>query len=62
MHKLLVADGAPRILCVSQSTLALMRNPVVSQRSKRMDVLHHWERARAGRNEIVLDHCSTKTI
>jgi hypothetical protein len=38
MHKLLVdlgvADGAPRILCASQSALALVQNPVVSQRSK----------------------------
>jgi hypothetical protein len=57
MHKLLVgqrvSDEAPRILCDSQSALALVLNPVVSQQSKQM--LYH----RAGRNEILLEYCST---
>jgi hypothetical protein len=55
-----VVEGVPRILSDSQSALALVRNPVVSQRSKHIDVLHHFVRERSERGEIGLEYCSTE--
>jgi hypothetical protein len=64
MRKILVdlgvAEGVPRIRSDSQSAIALVRNPVVSQRSKHIDVVHHFVRERSDRGEIVLEYCSTK--
>jgi hypothetical protein len=64
MRKILVdlgvAEGVPRIRSDSQSSLALVRNPVVSQRSKHMDVLHHFVREWSDRGDIVSEYCSTE--
>jgi hypothetical protein len=57
-----VADGAPRNLRDSQSALALMRNLVVSQRSKRIVMPHHIVQERAGRNEIMREYCNTELM
>ena len=62
LHDLGVAKDAPRVLSDSQSALALVRNPVVSQRSKHIDVLHHFVRERSDRGEIVLEYCSTEQM
>jgi hypothetical protein len=35
---------------------------VVSQRSKHIDVLHHFVWERANRGEIVLEYCSTERM
>jgi hypothetical protein len=39
-----------------------VKNPVVSQRSKHIDVLHHFVRERSDRGEIVLEYCSTERM
>jgi hypothetical protein len=57
-----VAEGVPRIRSDSQSSLALVRNPVVSQRSKHIDMLHHFVRERSDLGEIVLEYCSTERM
>jgi hypothetical protein len=54
------AEGVPRIQSDSQSAMALVRNPVVSQRSKHIDVLHHFVRERSDLGEVVLEYCSTE--
>jgi hypothetical protein len=55
-----VVQGVPRILSDSQSALALVRNPVVSQRSRHIDVLHHFVRERSELGGIGLEYCSTE--
>lgn len=55
-------DRAQTILCDSQAALALVRNPVVSQRSKHIDVMHHFVRERADRGEVVLEYCHTEKM
>ena len=62
LHDLGVAKDAPRVLSDSQSALALVRNPVVSQRSKHIDVLQHFVRERSDRGEIVLESCGTEKM
>jgi hypothetical protein len=39
-----------------------VKNPVVSQRSKHIDVLHHFVRERSDCGEIVLENCSTERM
>jgi hypothetical protein len=46
----------------SESALALVRNPVVLQRSKHIVVLHHVVRERASRGDVTLEYCSIKTL
>jgi hypothetical protein len=53
-------EGVPRIRSECQSAIALVRNPVVSQRLKYIDVVHHFVRERSDRGEIVLEYCSTE--
>jgi hypothetical protein len=55
-----VDEGVPRILRDSQSALALVRKPVVPQRSKHIDVLHHFVRERSEREEIGSEYWSAK--
>lgn len=53
---------APTIYSDSQCALALVRNPVVSQRSKHIDVLHHFVRERAARGEVAFQYCGTERM
>jgi hypothetical protein len=65
MHKVLRdfgVEGVPRILSDCSSAIALVRNPVVSQQSKHIGVLHHFVREQASRQEIVLEYCSTERM
>jgi hypothetical protein len=50
-------EGVPRFRSDSQSAIALVRNPVLPQRSKHIDAVHHFVRERSDRGEIVLEYC-----
>jgi hypothetical protein len=47
------------IWCDSQSAMHLIKNAVVSQRSKHIDVQHHFLKERVARGEVLFKYCST---
>jgi hypothetical protein len=46
----------------NQSALALIKNPVVHDRSKHIDIMHHFVRQRCARMELSYDYCSTQLM
>lgn len=63
--------GPIQILCDSESALALLKNPMTTQRSKHIDVVHHFSRERVLSGEIAFSYvgtdknvadCLTKTV
>ena len=46
----------------NQSSLALVRNPVLHSRTKHIDIRHHFIRELYESREITLDYCSTSTM
>jgi hypothetical protein len=44
----------------NQAAIALLKNPIASNRSKHIDVLHHFARERVIRGEISISYCSTQ--
>ena len=47
------------IYCDNQATISLIRNPVTSARSKHIDIIYHFARERALRNEVRFVYCIT---
>jgi hypothetical protein len=47
-------EGAVKFLGDNQGALSLIRNPVISSRSKHIDVLHHFVHERSACGEISL--------
>jgi hypothetical protein len=45
----------------NQAALSLIRNPIVSGRSKHIDVLHHFVREREARGEVRFSYCPTNS-
>jgi len=46
----------------SQSAIKLIKNPIVSLRSKHIDVIHHFVRERTARNEISFEYIRTDNM
>jgi hypothetical protein len=52
-------DGPIEIFGDNQAALKVLRNPVITPRSKHIDVLHHFARERVMRGEIALSYVHT---
>jgi hypothetical protein len=46
----------------NQAAIALLKNPIASNRSKHIDVLHHFARERVCRGEVALSYCNTAAM
>ena len=54
--------GAIKIYGDNQSALKLMKNPVLSMRSKHIDVVYHFARERVARKEVVFTYIKTERM
>jgi hypothetical protein len=50
-----------KIGCVNQGAIKLFKHPIARQKSKHIDVNHHFTRERVMRREIELVYVSTET-
>jgi hypothetical protein len=51
--------GTVEILCENQGAIRLLKHPIASQRSKHIDVIHHFARERVARKEVGFEYCKT---
>jgi hypothetical protein len=53
-------DETPvKILADNQSAIKLLKNPISSQRSKHIDVIHHFARERVKRGDVTFAYVKT---
>ncbi len=62
LTELNVAPGPLRILTDNQASLALLKNPLTSQRAKHIDVQYHFAREHVLRKEVVFEYCPTANM
>jgi hypothetical protein len=62
MRDLDVSEGATVIRSDNQGALSLVGNPIISERSKHIDIVYHFVRERAARGEIQLVYCPTEQM
>jgi hypothetical protein len=51
--------GGVQILCDNQGAIKLLKHPIASQRSKHIDVLHHFARERVAEKEVEIAYFPT---
>ena len=56
-HTLCIAIAAD-----NQAAIALLKNPIISMRSKHIDVLHHFARERVARREVAFTYVPTDAM
>jgi hypothetical protein len=54
--------GRVQILCDNQGAIKLLKHLIASQRSKYIDVLHHFAREKVARKEVEFAYCSTSEM
>ncbi len=52
--------GAIKIYADNQSAIKLLKNPVLSARSKHIDIIYHFARERVARKEVVFEYIKTE--
>jgi hypothetical protein len=55
-----VSIGAVEMKCDNQAALALITNPLITARSKHIDVMHHFVGERAARREVAFSYIRTE--
>ena len=54
--------GTVQIYCDNQGAIRLLKHPIASQRSKHIDVIHHFARERVARKEVGFAYCKTEDM
>ncbi len=54
--------GHVQIYCDNQGAIQLLKHPIASQRSKHIDVIHHFAKERVARKEINFVFCRTEDM
>jgi hypothetical protein len=54
-----LGSGAINIFIDNQSTIKILRNPIMTGRAKHIDVMHHFARERVLRKEVTVTYIST---
>ena len=60
MGDFVIQTGASTVFSDNQGAIKLLEHPIVSVRSKLIDVIHHFARERVSRKEAFFQRCTTK--
>jgi Reverse transcriptase (RNA-dependent DNA polymerase) len=56
----LQVGGSMILRCDNKAALTLLTEPIVSARTKHIDILHHFARERAARGEVTFEYCPSE--